>query len=264
MPEKFLISVVLATYNWPQALRLCLQSLSEQTDKHFEVVVADDGSSSETYQVIETFAKGAPFKLTHIWQPDIGFRKVKILNKAIANCSGEYLIFLDGDCLAQPDFVEQHRQLSQAGIVVTGGRIMLSEKITNNLCYNGCWDFAKFKENSLRKWVNGDINKLLPLHFRLPDNSLRVYKNFVWRRIKGCNMAAWRSDVLNIKGFDEELEGWGHEDADLVFRLYLAKVKRKSGSWATEVFHLWHPPASREKSQRNFENLMIKISKAKI
>lgn len=257
--KKFLISVVIATYNRPEALRLCLQALLNQTDDNYEILIADDGSTSETEQLIQFFVNSTNIKLIHVWQPDIGFRKERIVNKAISQSLGEYLVFLDGDCLVQPDFIEKHRYLSQAGAMVTGSRVLLERSLTQRLCESGEWSFKEFLKQSWRNRLCVQMNKILPLFIKLPDSRVRIYSKFVWRRIKGCNMAAWRQDVLNINGFDEEMVGWGHQDADFVFRLHKSKVKRKSGAWATEVFHLWHPSASRENAKKNEEIVKAKI-----
>ena len=98
-----MISILLATYNWPQALKLCLESLATQTDHHFEIIIADDGSTESTKQIINAFQSTHSLSITHLWQEDQGFRKTKILNQAIEAAKGDYLIFLDGDCLVQPD-----------------------------------------------------------------------------------------------------------------------------------------------------------------
>ena len=97
-----------------------------------------------------------------------------------------------------------------------------------------------FRSNLLGKRLGGGINKYWPLKIKLGNGAWRDYKKFVWRRIKGCNMACWKSDAESIHGFDETMTGWGHEDADFVFRLQRHHIIRKSGSWATEVFHLFH------------------------
>jgi len=257
--ENFYISVILATYNWPQALHLCLQGLECQTDNYFEVVIADDGSREDTLQFIKGYIKSSHIKISHIWHPDHGFRKSMILNKAIALSSGKYLLFLDGDCIVQPDFIAKHRLFSENAVMVTGSRILLGESLTHHLCKKGKWSYNEFLINALRNRISGELNKLLPLLFKIPDNALRMYSHFEWRRIKGCNMAAWRQDVLGIQGFDEHLQGWGHEDADFVFRLQRSGIKRKSGAWATEVLHLWHPSASKENSAKNAEIVRAKI-----
>jgi glycosyltransferase involved in cell wall biosynthesis len=259
MARDFLISVVVATYNRPEALNLVLQSLKGQTDQNFEVVVADDGSRDATRTLVRAFQQNYPVALKQVWQEDIGFRAALIRNKATQVSEGVYLIYLDGDCLVQPDFVARHRALSERGGMVTGSRILLEEKWTKALCESGVWDDRAFKNDSMSQRFQGQINKIAPLWIKLPDSRMRLYKGFVWRRIKGCNMAAWRDDVLSIGGFDEGLVGWGHEDADFVFRLYQAGVRRKSGAWATEVLHLWHPSASKESAAKNAETVRARI-----
>jgi len=254
-----LISVVLATYNWPEALDLCLQSLQTQTDRHFEICIADDGSKPDTAELIARWQTQSVVPIRHHWQEDQGFRKSRILNQAIAQARGEYLVFLDGDCIVQSDFIARHRALAAPGFLVTGARILLSESLTQQLCASRLWDASRFMRQSLGWRVRGQLNKWLPLVCKLPDHVGRHYREFVWRRIKGCNMAAWRGDVARIGGFDEGLEGWGHEDADFVFRLQAAGVRRKSGSWATEVLHLWHRTASKETAEKNAAIVRAKI-----
>ena len=235
-----MISILLATYNWPQALKLCLESLATQTDRNFEIIIADDGSTDNTRQVIEQFKASSSIAINHLWQEDQGFRKTIILNQAIAAAHGDYLIFLDGDCIVQPDFVARHRALAQKGYLVTGSRVLLNEKLTQELLTWPHWDFKRFSASLLGERFSGGINKYWPLKMKFGNGSWRDYQKFVWRRIKGCNMACWKADAEAINGFDETMTGWGHEDADFVFRLQRHQIIRKSGSWATEVLHLFH------------------------
>ena len=235
-----MISILLATYNWPKALALCLDSLRTQTDLDFEIIIADDGSEGSTRAIIDAAKKQFPVAITHLWQADIGFRKTQILNQAIQAASGDYFIFLDGDCIVQPDFVARHRQLAQAGYLVTGSRILVNDQLTQRILQWPQWDFSQFLAHSFVYRLCHGINKYLPLHLKFADGTWRHYRQFVWRRIKGCNMACWRSDALAIQGFDESMTGWGHEDADFIFRLQKNGVIRKSGSWSTEVLHLFH------------------------
>ena len=254
-----MISILLATYNWPQALKLCLESLATQTDKNFEIIIADDGSTDSTREVIESIKQLYPTPITHLWQEDQGFRKTKILNQAIASAHGEYLVFLDGDCITQPDFIARHRQLAQKGFLVTGSRILLNEKLTQDLLSWPNWSFARFTENLIGKRLNGGINKYWPLKIKLGDGSWRDYKKFVWRRIKGCNLACWKADADAINGFDETMTGWGHEDADFVFRMQHQGIRRKSGSWSTEVLHLFHKIHDQSNAAENARRVREKI-----
>ena len=259
MNEQVLITVVLATYNWPEALDLCLQALHSQTDRHFEISIADDGSRADTTELIQRWQSQSALTIRHHWQEDQGFRKSRILNQAIAAAQGAYLVFLDGDCIVQPDFIAQHRALATTGCMVTGARILLAQPLTQQLCERRQWTGEGLVWRGLLWRLRGQINKWLPLLIKLPNAPGRDYREFVWRRIKGCNMAAWAQDVQRIGGFDEGLEGWGHEDADFVFRLQDAGVRRKSGSWATEVLHLWHRTASKETAEKNAAIVRAKI-----
>ena len=254
-----MISILLATYNWPQALKLCLESLATQTDLHFEIIIADDGSTESTKQIIDQIKSTFPVAITHLWQDDHGFRKTKILNQAITAAQGDYLVFLDGDCIVQPDFVARHRALAQKGYLVTGSRVLLNEKFTQQLLTWPTWDFQRFCSGLISERLSGGINKYLPFKIKLGNGSWRDYKKFVWRRIKGCNMACWKADAEAINGFDETLTGWGHEDADFVFRLQRHHIVRKSGSWATEVLHLFHKINDQSNATENARRVREKI-----
>ena len=254
------ISVIVTTYNRVDALGLVLQSLTGQSDGSFEVIVADDGSREETGAFVRDFARRCPVPLSHVWQPDEGFHAGGVRNLASQGASGDYLVYLDGDCVVQSDFVARHRALSEPGQVVTGSRILLGEALTQTLLQRGIWDESELRRHAWQYRRSGQMNKVLPLFVKLPDIRLRYYKGFVWRRIKACNLACWKADAAAIGGFGEDMEGgWGHEDADFVFRLHLHGVRRKSGAWATEALHLWHRMASREHTEPNRRRLQAKI-----
>ncbi|WP_301004308.1 glycosyltransferase [Mesorhizobium sp.] len=135
------VSVIVNTYNWPGALKLSLQSLASQTDRCFEVIIADDGSRQDTADVIKLFTDSASIPVRHVWHEDIGFRRSAILNKAIGEACGPYLIFVDGDCILQPDFVAQHRALAKPNYVITGSRILLSQEFSKQLLAAGTWNY---------------------------------------------------------------------------------------------------------------------------
>lgn len=245
------ISVIVATYNRPDALKLVLQSLESQDDKGFEVVIADDGSRSPTKKLVNEFKRKSHLAINHIWHKDLGFRLAAIRNLAIKESAGDYLIFLDGDCIVQPDFVSRHRGLIEPGHMVTGGRVLLNEKLTKHLLNLSEWNYQDFKRNILLYRFKNQVNKFLALYLKFDNYPWRDFRGFVWRRIKGCNLACWKSDALAIAGFDEKITGWGHEDAEFVLRLFKHGVIRKSGSWSTEVLHLYHPPSDPSNAKIN-------------
>ena len=109
------ISLIITTYNWPQALDLVLRSLEKQQDENFEVIIADDGSKADTAKLVEAFANRVVFPVKHYWHKDDGFRVAAARNGAVALADGEYLVFIDGDCCLLPCFVAWHRKLAEEG-----------------------------------------------------------------------------------------------------------------------------------------------------
>jgi len=255
-----LISLIVSTYNRPDALERVLAGCVMQYDPSYEIIVADDGSKAETQAVIERIAETTPIRIQHVWHPDEGFRLAAIRNKGIAEARGDYLIFLDGDCVPQHDFVLQHRLLAQTGSIVTGSRILLDEALTREVIEQ---KIALPNQKSLfwlKQRMAGKANKIAPLFIKLPDSDWRRLKRFKWRGIKGCNMSAWRRDLEQVNGFDESFVGWGHEDADLVVRLANCGIHRKLGAYATEIFHLWHREQARDQESSNYERVHARLS----
>lgn len=262
-----LISVIISTYNRPDALGLVLAAMTKQTDHTFELIVADDGSTSATADLVTKFSEKyrAQLNVVHVWQPDAGFRLAAIRNKAIMAALGAYLIFIDGDCIPQRDLVERHRALAQAGVMVTGSRILLDQHFTEKVVSNGVDLTAQSTVFWLKQRTAKRINKMVPLFIKLPASlRWRMKSAFSWKGIKGCNMAAWRQDIYAVGGFDEAFTGWGHEDADFVARLSNAGIKRKLGFCATEVFHLWHREQPRSNANPNYERVQARLRSGEI
>lgn len=239
-----LISIIVTTCNREDALDAVLRSLSRQTDRDFEVIVADDGSGPATAELIESWKGKLGRPLSHVWQERKGFRAAEIRNRAIVASRGTYCIFLDGDCIARRDFVEVHRRLAEPGWFVTGNRILLSEDLTRTILR----DRLDVETWSYRAWTRerakGGINRTVPL-VRLPLGPLRKLRWRAWRGARSCNLGIWRSDLDRVDGFDSDYAGWGREDSDLLVRLLHSGVRRKDGVFASGVLHLWHPAADR-------------------
>ena len=75
------VSLLISTYNWEDALRLCLLSASIQTVSPDEIVIADDGSREDTRKLIDDFRVVLKVPIVHIWQEDKGFRNIGIAGK---------------------------------------------------------------------------------------------------------------------------------------------------------------------------------------
>lgn len=252
-----LISLVVTTYNRPDALAAVMAGCFAQSDMRFEIIIADDGSGPTTLACIERLKTFAPVPLSHVWQEDRGFRASMSRNRGIALAKGDYIVLLDGDCVPQRDFIARHRALAQANCMVTGSRVLVREAATARVLNQHIALYELDRAALLRLRLDGDINKVLPLLIKVPDVA-REHRRFSWRRIKSCNMGVWRSDLEKVNGFDESFVGWGHEDADLAVRLHNAGVKRKDGAFATEVFHLWHREEKRDQESSNRSTVMAR------
>lgn len=248
------ISVIVTTYNWPQALDRVLAGLAQQSYRQFEIIVADDGSTAQTAQLIAQWQQRLPFPLQHCWQPDEGFRAAMSRNRAAALAKNDYLIFLDGDCVPLVHFVARHAQLAQTGWFVAGNRILLNQAFTEQVLAS----HLPIEQYSFWQWtkaqLTGKCNRLLPL-IHLPLGPLRKLAPMRWQGAKTCNLAMWRQDYLAVNGMDESFQGWGFEDSDLVIRLQRANIKRKSAKYGVPVIHLWHPEQDKSKIARNAQRL---------
>lgn len=255
--QNGLVSVIVTTYNWPAALKLVLLSLDRQSDRAFEVIVADDGSREDTRDMIDELSKDLGFPLQHVWQEDLGFRAARCRNQAVLAASGGYLVFLDGDCIVREDFVHQHRRLASRSKFVRGNRVKLARNYTEYLLGIGKIDELHDARRLLANRLRGNVGRLLPLA-RLPLGPVRDLRTRAWKGAKTCNLAMSRSDFEAVNGFNEAFEGWGHEDADLVIRLIRNGTCRREGSFATTVFHCFHDEQDRMNEARN--RLMLEQS----
>jgi glycosyltransferase involved in cell wall biosynthesis len=246
----YLVSVIVTTYNREDALAAVLLALSRQSDRDFEVVIADDGSGPATAAVVDGWRSRLGVPLSHVWQADRGFRAAEIRNRAILACRGDYCVFLDGDCIAPADFLATHRRLAETGWFVTGNRVLLSRDVTAAVLRDGLQPEAW----SLSRWIgerlHGGVNRLAGV-LRLPLGPLRKLGSQQWRGARSCNLAVWRSDLERVDGFDASFSGWGREDSDLLIRLLHGGLRRKDGRFATGVIHLWHPEADRAQLAAN-------------
>jgi len=249
-----LISVIVTTYKREDALDAALRALSRQSDRNFEIVIADDGSGPQTARIIERWVSHFSLPIKHVRHEHDDFRGGEIRNRGVRASTGRYCIFLDGDCLACADFVATHRALAEPGWFVTGNRILLWGKFTERVLAEGteveAWSFAAL----WRAWLRGGVNRLLPA-LRLPLGPLRKLHRNAWEGAQTCNLAVARSDLDCVDGFDASYIGWGLEDSDLIVRLLHAGVRRKDGRFATGVLHLWHPRNDRSQLPANQQRL---------
>jgi glycosyltransferase involved in cell wall biosynthesis len=224
------LSLIIATYNQPASLEKLFQGLALQRKLPDEILVADDGSTDSTRAVIDGWRNTIPVSIHHLWHPDNGFLKTRILNQAVAKAIGDYLVFTDGDCVPHPLFIADHHKLAGPGFWVQGRRCFVRKPFVS--------EFMPEK-TSLWQWMLcGRISR--------PHKSLRlpfpiVFCNKKQRGIIGCNMAYWRDDIVAVNGFDEAYVGRGMgADSDLGSRLYNLGRPRKFVYGQALVYHLDH------------------------
>ena len=233
------ISVVFTTYNSPKWLEKVIWGFSFQEDREFELVIADDGSRKETSELIEKYKAVVDFDIKHIWHEDEGFRKCRILNKAILACDGEYIIVTDGDCIPRSDFVAVHRRYAEPGYFLSGGYFKLpistSEGITQeDIAFGRCFDKAWLLKNGMKPSVK--FMKLTAGPFLSKVyNTLTLTK----RSWNGHNSSCFMDDALKVNGFDERMK-YGGLDAEFGGRLLNAGLKVKQIRYSAICVHLDH------------------------
>jgi glycosyltransferase involved in cell wall biosynthesis len=245
-----LASVVVACYNDADMVERNVAALAHQSFRDFEVIIADDGSREDYGPMLERWAPRFAHPIQHVRHEDIGFRKTRILNRAIYASGCDRIIFIDMDCLPHRNFVRDHLRYLMPGTAISGRRVYVrretvprAEKILSNglglgpLRLVGMWMLGRAQhiENGLA----------LPIAYQAPD-----------RGILGCNFSAWKSDLRAINGFNAEFTGAGWEDTDIDFRLRLVNVKLKILRYVAVEYHVEHPVRVPSNDPENQARLM--------
>jgi glycosyltransferase involved in cell wall biosynthesis len=240
------LTLVITTYNWPEALKAVLLSVQCQNRLPTEVIVADDGSDQRTRELVEEFQAHLGVPLIHSWQDDLGFRAARSRNLAIAKASGNYIVMIDGDMILHPSFIKDHGDYAQQGYFVQGVR-------------------AKLSEAGAKHILAGQNVRIGPLDSRLKSKRYGLRSQMLSRLFSGtrlvnklsmiqtCNMAFFRSDCINVNGFNEEFIGWGREDSEFGARLLHAGIKRRDLRFNAVAYHLHHEGVAREMLKRNHQ-----------
>jgi len=248
-------AVIITTYNRPDALVAALKGYEIQGDKDFDIIIADDGSTEETWRVIEQYQAKNSLNISHVWQEDRGFRAAAIRNKAIRATDADYIIFSDGDCIPLWDFVYHHKRFAEQRWFVSGNRILLNDRFTHRVLKARVPVHNWGRRKLIRAYFRGETNRWQPLVFIPFGRMLRRMTSRQWQGVMTCNLSAWREDLININGFDENYHGWGLEDSDLVIRLLRSGIRHKSARFAATVLHLWHPENDRSTFLENEKRL---------
>ena len=224
-------TLIIATYNWSNALELVLKSVLFQTFTVDEVIVADDGSSDETKSLINTYRNFLSVPLKHVWHPDLGFRKTIILNKAYACAIGEYIIQIDGDIILHPYFIQDHITHAKKSQFIHGGRVLLNSTITLERLKDFNINFHFFNKG-LTNRLNTIYSPFLSRFFQSPSISLK--------KTRGCNFSCWKRDFNMVNGYNQDMIGWGFEDSELSARLINNNILKNRLKFTALTYHLYH------------------------
>lgn len=240
---KFDASLIISVYNKVRELNFVLAALERQSFKNFEIIIADDGSKNEIKDVVDFYRNKNSLFISHIWQPDDGFRKNKILNKSIIHSSTDYLIFIDGDCIPHHKFVEEHIYNRESNTVLCGSRVLLSKNFSDNLklidITNGV--FENFNMSLLFESFLRQASRIEEAIYIKNKIIRKILKNRNVRLL-GSNFSIEKRLLFEVNGFNEEYEAPGlGEDSDLEYRLSLLNVKFKSVRNLAILYHLYHP-----------------------
>jgi glycosyltransferase involved in cell wall biosynthesis len=245
------IALIVNTADQPEYLYRVLHALDGQNMSPDEVLLADDGSGQQTSKAFQEWSAGKNYPTTHVWQEKAGFRRARILNQAIARARSDYIVFLDGDTIPHPKFVEDHRRVARRGSFIQGHRALIKKQAAN---WFGLNDFAQDRRAAMWRGQLGGWKHA----FRWPRAFVRSRGDL--RGVRGCNLAIWRGDLIHVNGYNEAFVGWGREDSELAARLINSGIKRRDlRGWAL-CYHLWHPPASRSGLEANDELLSSTVA----
>lgn len=240
MHKNISSALIISTYNWPQALRLCFLSVMEQVVMPDEIIIADDGSGMETRKLIEEYKNNFPVPLKHAWHKDDGFRKTLILNKAVKLSSFDYIIQIDGDVILNKFFIKDHLASAEGKAFIRGTRALLTAEKSAQV--------IRTRNSSLSAFDKGIIHRYNAFRcFFLRKIASR--KELSSKSVRGSNLSFWKSDFIKVNGYNNELTGWGHEDEELAARFVNNGIKKKIIKLCAVQYHLFHPQQSRENEQ---------------
>ncbi len=238
------VSIIVAVYKDIEALSLIIEALKTQTYKNFEVIIAEDAQDKKMRDFVSSISD---LDVLHTSHEDMGLRKTRSLNNAILKSSGEYLIFIDGDCIPYSSFVQSHITLAENGSILSGRRVNLGPSYSKKLRDKKISPIALEKNFALRyPFIVKDCTQGHSEEgFRFSPDGF-VYNLFLKNRrftksLLGCNFSCFKKDMIAINGYDE---GYGESalgtDTDLDWRFKALGLNVKSVRYVANVFHLHH------------------------
>ncbi|MEF2074940.1 glycosyltransferase family 2 protein [Consotaella aegiceratis] len=220
--KSYAATVIIPTYNRRDLTSKSLDSLllQEENTEPFEVIVCDDGSSDDTFEVLRSKYRGLNLKYTYY--PDHGYHVARARNMGIRLAEGEYCIFLDSGNIASSVLVKSHLAVHRSSASKTAvighsyGNTAFSE-LDPLLA-----DYADRSADEIIAYAS-TVQKLADVRERLfracKDNITGL--STTWGLFWG-NVSMPTESVRQVGGYDEWYTSWGVEDIDLGLALKLS------------------------------------------
>jgi glycosyltransferase involved in cell wall biosynthesis len=209
-----------------------------------EVLIADDGSTKETEELIKTYQQKFPVPLIHVWHEDMKNRKPTIMNKAIAKAKYEYIIEIDGDIIMNKHFVKDHLNFAEKGTYLFGSRVNIQKNILESIFSKKTVHFNFFSKGIKKRTRTIRIPFLMNFSKKTDIRS---------PKLRGCNMSFWKEDFIKVNGFNENLVGWGIDDSEMIQRLHNIGILGKRLKFAGLAYHIYHKEQSKSHIEINNE-----------
>lgn len=237
------ISVVVATYNRADYLRISLACLSKQDYQgEWQIIVADDGSTDHTPDVIsEARSAARELEILHCWHEHMNYRRAFILNEGSRMASGDILLFLDSDCIPAPNLFATYTAHFAPDSFYLGGVYHLNQQISETVMQ----DHRSFSQREF--WTSSALSRNLK-----KGSARRNFKRY-WKsrlylalharkpKIWGGNCAINHDVFKKINGYDENFAGYNKSDSDLRNRLVKGSYRAVPLHTKARTYHLYHP-----------------------
>ncbi|MCB9203050.1 MAG: glycosyltransferase [Flavobacteriales bacterium] len=241
MNDKIKVALLIPTYNQSDILNLILKAVCNQSLLPYEVLIAEDQINDENKKVIDAYRN--KLNVIHCNQEDTGFYKSKILNKAIAESSADYIIQIDGDCIPHKNLVEDYSKFIQKGVYLYGTRVKIKQKYVKDVLAKKQINFSFFDKKIYKRFRN------IRCFFLARQSRIQLEIN---TKLRGANCSFWREDAIKINGYNEDIKGWGREDTEFFARMQHIGIKNRRIKFAAIVYHLDH--AENDKTNLNINH----------
>lgn len=229
LEKNIKISLIIPIYKKKDFIEAVLESINYQTYRNFEVIVAEDDNTLKSF--INNLRNKVNYKLIHVQQEDLGYRRNTALNNGVKNSLGNLIVVIDQDCMLHPKFLEEYAKNFNNGDMFVGRRFNLGKKYTEVVL-----------KNKIRKF---NLFRLIFTDCRIKEIARGAY--LPWLKVKrttrclGSNFGIKRELLLKLNGFDENYIGYGLEDVDIEKRVLMAGGKIFSMKNKAIQYHLYHP-----------------------